>query len=140
MEEETPGKSMEDVIREDGRYPPEAFAFLHEALNKAVESVHGEKGVSGGGASGGATGQRHVSGQQLCLSLRDVALERWGMLAQAVLGRWNIRGTIDFGNMVYLLVENKFMRKTPEDSLDDFRDVFSFDEAFGGAWKFELKE
>jgi uncharacterized repeat protein (TIGR04138 family) len=131
MEEETPSRSMEDVIREDGRYPPEAFAFLHEGLNRAAESVHGDKGGSG---------QRHVSGQQLCLSVRDLALERWGMLAMAVLKRWNIHGTIDFGNMVYLLVENKFMRKTPEDSLEDFRDVYRFEEAFGGAWKFELKE
>ena len=53
------------------------------------------------------------------------------MLAGAVLRKWNVRSTLDFGNMVYLLVENGLMHKTAEDSLEDFRDVFDFDEAFG---------
>jgi uncharacterized repeat protein (TIGR04138 family) len=42
--------------------------------------------------------------------------------------------------MVYLLVEHNFMRKTAEDSLEDFRDVFDFEEAFGDSGQFELKE
>jgi len=133
MEEQAPGKSMEDVIRQDGRYPPEAFAFLHEGLSKAVAGAHGDKPAN-------EAGQRHVTGQQLCFALRDLAVERWGMLAKAVLSKWNIRETLDFGNMVYLLVDNRFMRKTPEDSLEDFRAVFDFDEAFCGRWNFELKE
>jgi uncharacterized repeat protein (TIGR04138 family) len=62
------------------------------------------------------------------------------MLARTVLRKWNIRETIDFGNMVYLLVEHEFMRKTDEDSLEDFRDVFDFDEAFAVGGEFELKE
>ena len=33
--------------------------------------------------------------------------------------------------MVYLLVENELMGKTEDDSLEDFRDVYDFDEAFG---------
>jgi len=132
MTPDEPEKSMEEVIREDGRYPPEAFGFLHDGLNRAVKEVYGDEARS--------EGQRHVSGPQLCLSLRDLAIERWGLMAQAVLNRWNIRETVDFGNMVYLLVENKFMRKTDEDSLEDFRDVYDFNEAFGDAGTFELRE
>lgn len=121
---------MEDVIQEDGRYPLEAFAFLHEGLRRAIQDVHGES----------EGGQRHVSGSQLCLSLRDLAVERWGLLARAVLARWRIRGTIDFGNMVYLLITNNFMKKTEEDSLEDFRDVYEFNDAFDARYEFELKE
>jgi uncharacterized repeat protein (TIGR04138 family) len=127
-----PDKSMEEVILEDGRYPLEAFGFLHDGLTKAVREIHGDEPP--------AEGQRHVTGKQLCEGLRDLAIERWGMLARVVLNKWNIRETIDFGNMVYLLVENNFMRKTDEDSLEDFRDVFEFDKAFSGYRAFELKE
>jgi len=67
-------------------------------------------------------------------------MERWGLLAKTVLAKWNIHATIDFGNMVYLLVEHDFMRKTEEDSLEDFRDVFDFDAAFAPGDSFELKE
>lgn len=127
-----PERSMEEVIRTDGRYPPEAFAFLHDGLGKAVGEAYGQ--VTG------EAPQRHVSGRQLCLALRDLALERWGRLARTVLARWNINATIDFGNMVYLLIDNKFMRKTPEDSVEDFRDVYDFSDALNVPVKFELKE
>lgn len=125
-------RSMERLIVEDGRYPLDAFAFLHDGLSLAVERVHGTGPAE--------PGQRHVSGPQLCVALRDLAIERWGMLARTVLRRWHIRGSIDFGQMVYLLVDNGFMQKTDEDSLEDFRDVYNFDEAFRIEPKFDLKD
>ena len=126
-----PKKPMEEVIREDGRYPPEAYAFLHEGLIRAVEAVHGEDIPAAG---------RHVTGRELCTALRDLALEKWGMLAPTVLKRWNIRGTIDFGNMVYLLVDSGHWGKRPEDSLEDFRDVYDFQTAFDVGEEFDIKE
>ena len=131
---EHPIQSMEEVIREDGRHPVEAYAFLHDGLHRAVQKVHSDE------AEGPGPPQRHVSGKQLCLALRALALERWGMLARTVLARWNIHATIDFGHMVYLLIENAHMKKTDEDSLEDFRDVYDFDAAFDVAYDFEVKE
>ncbi|MFB3891921.1 MAG: Minf_1886 family protein [Phycisphaerae bacterium] len=128
---EEPEKSMEEVIRTDGRYPPEAYAFLHEGLSLASKKVHGEQAASG---------QRHVTGQQICEALRELAIERYGHLARAVLAKWRINETMDFGNMVYLLIENKFMKKTPEDSIEDFRDVFDLDTALAVGDDFDLKE
>lgn len=129
--------SMEEIILADGRYPQEAFAFLHEGLGQSVSRIYGKGAAAEDRES---AEQRHVSGEQLCHGLRDVAVERWGMLAQTVLERWNIRSTIDFGNMVYLLIENGLWRKTPEDSLEDFRDVYDFETAFAVVNEFELKE
>lgn len=123
---------MEDVIRADGRYPMDAYAFLQEGMGRASKSAHGEHVL--------AAGPRHVTGRQICLALREVAIERWGQLAKAVLGKWNIGRTIDFGNMVYLLIENGFMKKTDEDRIEDFQDVYDFDEAFKTHDEFELKE
>ncbi len=122
-----------DVIREDGRYPPEAFEFLNEGLARAVHHVHGE-----GAPQHGV--QSHVSGRELSFALRDLAVDKWGMLAPTVLGRWNIHSSFDFGQMVYLMIRNGFMQKTEEDSIEDFRDVFDFDKAFELTDEFELKE
>jgi len=130
------GKSMEDVIRSDGRYPLEAFAFLHDALNHAVSDVYGPEAAATPDPENETA--RHVSGMQLCYAMRDLAIERWGRLARPVLTKWNIHATIDLGNMVYLLVNNSFMRKTEEDSIEDFRGVFSFEDAFNTAMDLRL--
>ncbi len=132
IETPKPEIPIEAVISQDGRYSPAAFAFLREGLSKAVKDVHGQVEKPGV--------QRHVSGQQLCQALRDLAIERWGLLARTVLARWNVHATLDFGQMVYLLIEHNYMRKTDEDSLEDFRDVFRFEQAFCGSYEFELKE
>lgn len=73
---------------------------------------------------------RHVSGRELCWVLRDYAVQRWGMLARLVLGSWNITTTEDFGRIVFGFIEFDLMQKQEDDCIDDFTDVFSFDEAF----------
>ena len=131
------------MIREDGRYPPAAYAFLHDGLARAVRAVHGDDAVARAqvaAAAGLEAPKSHVSGQQLCEALRLLAIERWGLLARTVLSRWNIRGTIDFGNMVYLLVEHEFMRTSEGDTIEDFRDVFDFEQGLKVPAAFELKE
>jgi uncharacterized repeat protein (TIGR04138 family) len=119
---DSPEHTFEEVIRTDGRYPREAFAFMQDVLARAVKKVHGETELP--------PGKRHVTGRQLCLAMRELAVDNWGLLARLVLERWNIRATIDLGNMVYLLIENDLMAKTEEDSIEDFRDVYDFADAF----------
>jgi len=125
-------QEMAQVILADGRYPLDAFEFLHEGLELAARARYGDDQSK--------PGQRHVSGAQLCESLREHAIQRWGPLARTVLDHWGIRSTLDFGRMVYLLVNNGFMQKTDEDSLEDFREVFDFDKAFRVRVTFELRE
>ena len=77
-----------------------------------------------------ASDSRHVTGQQLCMGLRDYAIKRYGMMAPAVLRSWNLRRTDDFGRIVFAMIEHGLMSKTADDSLDDFRAVYDFEEAF----------
>ncbi|MBN1553606.1 MAG: hypothetical protein JXA11_02590 [Phycisphaerae bacterium] len=128
--EEQPAKTIEEVIVEDGRYRVEGFGFLHEGLSRAVKDVYEEPEGPG----------HHVTGQQLCQSLRDLALERYGLMAPAVLRSWGVRESIDFGNMVYLLIEHGMMRKTEEDSVEDFRDVFNLERDFDASDSIRLKK
>ncbi|MFW6145751.1 MAG: Minf_1886 family protein [Planctomycetota bacterium] len=124
-------EAMTQLILADGRYPLDAFEFLHEGLEAAARTRYGDDPPEG---------HRHVSGEQLCQGLRHEALRRWGPLARTVLAHWGIHSTLDFGQMVYLLVDNGFMQKTADDSLEDFRDVFDFNQAFRIRPHYELKD
>ena len=76
---------------------------------------------------------RNVSGQDLCWGLRDYALQRWGNLAGLVLRRWHLTRTEDFGAIVFAMVEHGFMQTESHDSMEDFKSVYSFDEALDNA-------
>jgi uncharacterized repeat protein (TIGR04138 family) len=82
---------------------------------------------------------RHVTGQELCWAIRDVALERWGLMARTVMNRFNLRTTEDFGKIVFALVENGWLQKQPTDSISDFNNVFTFDEAFDRGYRMTLE-
>lgn len=107
-----------------GGFPPEAFHFVREGLAHTVKMVHGPD------LEEREDEKRHVSGQQLCMGLKDHAIRQYGLLARAVLERWNIRATSDFGKIVFAMIEAGHMKKTDEDSLEDFYGVYDFDEAF----------
>ncbi|MBU0638216.1 MAG: hypothetical protein KKB50_05065 [Planctomycetes bacterium] len=132
-------RRFEEMIRRDGRYPPEAYEFLHRGLEHATRMVYGEKSPGEPGRASQQFGEgyqqadepRHVTGQQLCEGLRQLAIKEWGPLAQAVLARWRIRGTRDFGEMVFLLVRLHFLGKQDSDHIENFDDVYDFNEAFG---------
>lgn len=113
-----------DAVRETaGGYPREALDFVREGLAYTVARIHENPQLM-------SELDRHVSGQQLCLGLRDLALERWGMMASTVLVSWNLRRTDDFGRIVFAMIDHGVMSKTPQDTLADFRAVYDFDEAF----------
>jgi len=128
---EGPRKSEQEIILADGRYPLAAYAFLRDGMEQVGRNSPGARRPGEG---------HHVTGQQCCIALRDLAIERWGRLARTVLTRWNIHGTIDFGNMVYLLIKHEFMAKAPTDSLEDFREVYDFREAFAVAEAFRFTD
>jgi len=108
-------KRLAKVTTKYTEYKTEAYHFimvgLHYTLGKLKE-------------------QRHLTGQELSCGIRDYALEQFGPLVKTVFEYWGIRETYDFGKIVYYLIEEGLMAKTDEDSIEDFRDVYSFDEAF----------
>jgi len=121
------------IIRQKaGPYPQEAFQFVQEGLQHTSKMIHGESAARET-ATGHSSPERHVSGPQLCLGLRDYALQKYGMLGRTVLERWGIRRTDDFGRIVFAMIEAGLLRKSEEDSEADFHAVFEFEEAFSEA-------
>ena len=128
---EKPIKSIESIIKKDGRYPLEAVEFIREGLSYTVEKYHQELDPKV---------RRHVSGPQLCQGLRELAQNRWGLMARSVLQRWNINRTRDIGEIVFLLVDNGWMQKQPQDNIDDFDNVYDFREVFDNHFDISLEE
>jgi uncharacterized repeat protein (TIGR04138 family) len=130
--EPSPLKSLDEIVEMIGLYPREAYKFVSAGLAHTVEQLHAE-------SVDDPEANHHVTGQQLCEGLRDFALKEWGLLAHTVLKRWNITTTYDFGRIVFAMVEHGHMKKTDDDAVEDFRNVYDFKTAFDASYKIECK-
>lgn len=115
-------ESLENIANEDGRYSPQALRFVLEGLDYTAKNITNERS--------------HVSGQTLCQGLKEMALEKWGRLAMLVLSTWNIKKTRDFGEIVFCLIQHKWMSAQPTDTIDDFNDVYDFKTIFKDQFMF----
>ena len=111
---------VEQICDRDSRYSADAYHFVQEGLNFTLKSLK----------RGGQNAHRHVSGQELLQGLREFALKEYGPMSKAVLNEWGLRVTDDFGQVVFNLVSASVLGKNDTDSPSDFKNVFTFDEAF----------
>jgi uncharacterized repeat protein (TIGR04138 family) len=121
----SPQERLQSLIKQDARYPMEAYEFLFAALGFVQHRLR-EQGKIPGEEAG------HVTGQQLAEGCRDLALQEFGLMARTVFRLWNINKTDDFGEMIYNLIEIGLMRKTDTDRKEDFSNVFDMEQALGG--------
>lgn len=123
-------------VRQDAeRFPEAAFQFVREGLAYTVKTVHGitdpaDEIIADARRGMAQRRTRHINGQQLSIGLRDFALKQYGSLAGTVMRKWGVKKTDDFGTIVYAMIDRKEMRASPDDHLDDFKNVFDFEEAF----------
>lgn len=104
------------------RYPLDAYHFVRRGLDYTVHRAHPQPEKL-------TEQERHVSGQDLSIGLRDFALQQYGHMAATVLRRWRITRTEDFGNIVFAMVEAGLMQATEQDSIRDFDCVFDLEES-----------
>ncbi len=135
------------LLADDNRYKLEAYQFVGAGLEYAQEVLGlGTPSPAGSPAhaapkrkrrdAGGkriaddeARPVRHITGQELCWALKDLAHRQYGRMARLVLASWGIHSTGDFGEIVYNLIEIKKMSKSEHDRRTDFDNVYDFDQA-----------
>jgi uncharacterized repeat protein (TIGR04138 family) len=116
-------KQLSAVLRlaeRDGRYKEKAYLFVLKALEHSVAKL---------------PERRHVTGRELLDGIRELATATYGPTAPLVLEHWGVGQTLDFGRIVFALVEAGVLSRTDEDSLEDFRSVFDFKEEFVQKYK-----
>ena len=74
--------------------------------------------------------RRHISGHELAIACRDLALDRFGVVAGLVLDHWGVKSSADIGDVVFTLVELDLLLSQPTDNRDEFAGAFDFGEAF----------
>jgi uncharacterized repeat protein (TIGR04138 family) len=113
-------ETVEQICENDLRFSSDAYHFVQEGLNYTLKTLK----------RGGQNAHRHVSGQELLHGLREFALKEYGPMSKAVLNEWGIKTTDDIGQIVFNLVNASVLGKNETDSPNDFKNVFTFDDAF----------
>jgi len=106
---------MDRIRMREPRYDERAYLFVLAALEFCQQRL---------------TVRRHLTGRELAQGCRDLALERYGVLARTVLEHWGVRSSADLGEVVFALVDTGLLMSQPGDSKDDFIGAFDFHAAF----------
>jgi len=96
---------MDQIRLREQRFDERAYLFVLASLEHCQARL---------------TERRHITGPELAHSCRELALQRFGVMA-----------TSDIGDIVFTLVDLGLLMSQPQDSRDDFFGVFIFEDAFG---------
>jgi uncharacterized repeat protein (TIGR04138 family) len=106
---------MERIRLREQRFDERAYLFVLGALEFCQQRL---------------PERRHITGRELALACRDLALDRFGVMARMVLEHWGVRSSSDLGDVVFTLVELELLMSQSTDTRDEFVGVFDFDQAF----------
>lgn len=96
------------VIEKDSRFKTEAYVFVMAALGRAIKNLKEP---------------RHITGRELLKWMREEAEDQFGPMAETVFDYWGVKNSLDFGHIVFNMVQEGILSKTDSDSLEDFRDA-----------------
>ena len=113
-------EALDSIVATDARYGRDAYIFLRDALDYTTKQQKKLKGAA----------VRHVAGPELLDGVRQYALKEFGPMVVTVLSYWGIRTTEDFGHMVFNLIGAGIFGKTEDDTIEDFKNVYDFNEVF----------
>jgi uncharacterized repeat protein (TIGR04138 family) len=113
-------EALDSIVASDPRYQREAYIFLRDSLDYTTKQQKKVKGTT----------VRHVSGPELLEGVRQYALKEFGPMVVTVFDSWGIRSCEDVGHMVFNLIGAGIFGKTDQDSIEDFKAVYDFQEAF----------
>jgi uncharacterized repeat protein (TIGR04138 family) len=113
-------EALDSIVARDPRYQRDGYVFLRDALDFTTKQQKKVKGVS----------VRHVTGPELLGGVRRYALKEFGPMVMTVFDNWGIHSCEDIGRMVFNLIAVGVFGKTEEDSIEDFKNVYDFEEVF----------
>ena len=106
---------MDRIRLRESRYDERAYLFVLSALEFCQQRL---------------PERRHISGRELSLACRDLALDRFGVMSKLVLESWGVKSTSDIGDVVFALVDLGLLMSQPTDTREEFADVYEFSKAF----------
>ncbi len=131
---------LEQILSHDKRYHRDAFFFIRDGLEHTHKML--ERAGRGRTEKTAVLPERepkpttesehhqHVTPKELLEGLRELALDLYGPMAMTVLEEWGIHACHDFGELVFIMIEHKALKKTERDTRSDFDHGYDFFEAF----------
>jgi len=113
-------EALDSIVAADPRYHRDAYVFLRDALDYTTKQQKKSKGAA----------VRHVAGPELLEGVRVYALKEFGPMVMTVFAHWGIRCCEDVGQIVFNLIGAGIFGKTEQDSIEDFKAVYDFQDAF----------
>jgi len=130
------------LLDRDDRYQPEAYEFVRAALAYAHDVM--ELGQLAPEQLAALTqddeipAEAHVTGQELCEAIRQFSLLQFGFMAKTVMNSWGIHETMDYGEIVYNMIDAGLMKQSQTDVKTDFVDVYDFKTAFVNGYEIQI--
>jgi len=107
-----------EILQKDRRYKEEAYYFINEAVAYASELYQKPRFGK----------KRHLSIDELCEAICEFSLNEFGAMAFTVLQIWGLETTLDFGHVVFNLIDANVLAASDNDKLGDFDEIFTLDE------------
>ncbi len=99
----------------DGRYKKDAYFFVMSSLGRIMERLDRP---------------RHITAKELLKGIQEEAEDQFGPMAETVFAHWGIKNSLDFGFIVFKMVQEGLLSKTEDDKLEDFKDGVFFQNIF----------
>ena len=123
--------ALYDLVRDDPRYPVEAYEFVCDAVAFTQEMLGREPHEDDPPDT-----DYHVCGEELARGACQMAVCEFGMMAPVVFRQWGIRTTDDIGRIVFNLIKANKLSQSDRDDPADFHDLFDVEKVL--AEGFEL--
>jgi uncharacterized repeat protein (TIGR04138 family) len=115
------GEVVDLICQNDPRYERGAYFLVRRALDFTLEKMRKAKMKKTG---------THVSGRELLEGMRSYVLDQYGPMSATLLQSYGLHAGEDVGQIVFNLVEYGVFGKTDQDSIEDFKNIYTFREAF----------
>ncbi|MCA8939108.1 MAG: hypothetical protein KDB07_04845 [Planctomycetes bacterium] len=113
-------ESVKRILRKDSRYARNAYVFAFQGLDFTMRETLGL----------GDGERRHVSAEEMLRGMKECAINEYGDMARHVWEDWGIYSTLDWGNIIFNLIDANLMHANQDDRIEDFAGVYDFDQAF----------
>lgn len=120
-------KQVRAILEQDDRYAAEAYEFVSDAFNFTAGQLFRN------------SPRRHISGQELLTGVGEFAKHQFGPLAGEVLAHWGLVDSVAIGHVVFNMAEHGLLSTSDDDSIEDFKCGFNFDDAFRRPFEPEQK-
>ena len=95
------------LLQREKRFKADAYEFVNAAVNYAATLEDSNE-------------KKHVAALELLEAVRDFAFRQYGPFAAEVLKSWGVNAAADIGTIVFLLIDEKVLFASENDSPEDF--------------------